>query len=133
MKLLLATLSLVALAAANPSPAQHINVREDAPTGPSIGDTKDCDPGQTYCLVQVIYEMGVPEQTILHSYCEEQYKIDAISCHACTKFPFPMENCTAEYPAWNSAFTCLGDQEYTFAHRCKNWCDPGGNGGAPLT
>ncbi|KAF1941349.1 hypothetical protein EJ02DRAFT_348131, partial [Clathrospora elynae] len=68
---------------------------------------------------------GVDQQNLLHQYCGSQYKIDALSCHGCTKEPFPTENCFAAYPAWNSAFTCKGGQEYDFAYRCEHWCEAG--------
>jgi hypothetical protein len=69
--------------------------------------------------------LGVGMQDILHQYCDQQYTIDALSCHACKKFPTPAPECAAAYPAWNSAFTCEGNNQYTFAKRCDEWCAGG--------
>ncbi|KAF2853245.1 hypothetical protein T440DRAFT_497198 [Plenodomus tracheiphilus IPT5] len=86
---------------------------------------KNCQPGMKYCLNQIISDLGVDMQNILHQYCETQYTFDALSCHACKKFPVPLPECGAAPAAWNSIFTCNSGQTYDFAVRCENWCEAG--------
>ncbi|OAL06361.1 hypothetical protein IQ06DRAFT_267102 [Phaeosphaeriaceae sp. SRC1lsM3a] len=83
-----------------------------------------CEPGREYCYEQIVKDLAVPNQTILHQYCDEQYKYDALSCHGCKKVPWPMDECWDGPGAWNSVFTCKSGQEYGFATRC-NWCEAG--------
>lgn len=80
-----------------------------------------CSPSPTSITDFIL---AVPEQTILHQYCDQQFEVDAQSCHGCHKYPWPLDYCWDGPGAWNSVFTCKGGQEYEFAERC-NWCEAG--------
>ena len=155
MKHLSVILSFAVLATAIPSPAQSNNVEtvsdpqiergEPCNVGQVYGfDQVIGELGMSFpslptslrstsaslSLILSLYNttlivLGVGMQDILHQYCNRQYTIDALSCHACTKFPWPAPECAAAYPAWNSAFMCEGNNAYTFAKRCDEWCHGG--------
>lgn len=125
MKQSLCLVPFLALVSAIPSvqvqairSATSINFAADTPA-------KNCEPGLIYCLNQIISDLGVEPQNILHQYCDTQFTYDALSCHACTKVPVPLPNCAASPGAWNSAFECKSGQTYEFSVRCERWCEAG--------
>lgn len=125
MKQSLCLVPFLALVSAIPSvqvqairSATSINFAADTPA-------KNCEPGLIYCLNQIISDLGVEPQNILHQYCDTQFTYDALSCHACTKVPVPLPNCAASPGAWNSAFECKSGQTYEFSLRCERWCEAG--------
>ncbi|KAF1911473.1 hypothetical protein BDU57DRAFT_524617 [Ampelomyces quisqualis] len=120
MKFFFALCTLIALAVALPSPSSD---------GVSSADTStsavaNCQPGVSYCYKQIVQDLGVPKQTILHQYCDQQFEYDALSCHACHKFPWPLDYCWDGPGAWDSVFTCQGGTEYVFKERCDS-CEAG--------
>ncbi|KAF2023950.1 hypothetical protein EK21DRAFT_79777 [Setomelanomma holmii] len=126
MKLLLSAVCIIATSLAFPSP--HA-VTGDAPDVIQlvqvVPDTAaSCQPGLTYCFGQIVEDLRVNKQTILHQYCDQQFEYDAQSCHACKKWPWPLDYCWDGPSAWNSVFECKGEQEYTFKTRCS-WCEAG--------
>jgi hypothetical protein len=73
---------------------------------------------------QAKHFQGVDKQRILHQYCDQEFRNDALSCHACKKWPWPLDYCWDGPGAWNSVFECTEGLEYTFKERC-NWCEAG--------
>lgn len=147
MKLLPAICACISAITALPSSTTRNDVElSSLPLATPIVAIRNCEPGLAYCFAQIVNDLGssfpplsplsttsisatyfivaVPKQTILHQYCDEQYTVDALSCHACHKLPWPLDYCWDGPGAWNSVFTCKGGQEYTFKERC-DWCEAG--------
>ncbi|KAH7093244.1 hypothetical protein FB567DRAFT_514964 [Paraphoma chrysanthemicola] len=128
MKIYLVAITIFANAFALPS--SHSSASNEAetvafePAQVLPSDGANCQPGLRYCYGQIVQDLKVNKQTILHQYCDQRYEWDALSCHACKKFPWPLDYCWDGPGAWNSVFECKGGQQYTFKERC-NWCQAG--------
>jgi hypothetical protein len=138
MKSYFALTTVIALVAAVPSP----NNDGVSNAISSTSTVANCQPNVSYCFEQIVQDLGtstfvphmwfdnademqgVPKQTILHQYCDQEFEYDALSCHACHKFPWPLDYCWDGPGAWNSVFTCKSGNEYVFKERC-DWCEAG--------
>ncbi|KAJ6283264.1 hypothetical protein J3E71DRAFT_239386 [Bipolaris maydis] len=92
----------------------RFNRDAEAITGSIPGSQRStfkCDTSRNFCLDEVVWAKGLDFQTLLHTYCLEQYEHAALSYHGCMRAPYPTLHCAASPGAWNSAFAyiCLNE------------------------
>ncbi|KAH3904695.1 hypothetical protein HBH56_231060 [Parastagonospora nodorum] len=125
MKIYLALVACGSIVAAIPAPQNYGNGHEAMSwSSPLVDAGASCQPGYDYCYGQIIGDLRIDPQIILRQYCDVQFEHDALSCHACKKWPWPLDTCGSGPGAWKSVFTCVSGDKYTFKERCDT-CEAG--------